>query len=88
LTGVNKGVKNFQTKLASVVVGQGLRLPKTLILGETLEIKEMAINMRNINGAMHGVNNQMKGLGLEMISISETLNDMISGEIFDEMERG
>jgi hypothetical protein len=44
-------------KLSSVLVGRGLRLPKSLLKGETPELKQMVITMHTVNEGMHFVNN-------------------------------
>jgi hypothetical protein len=84
LTAIYKGAKAYRRKLASVPVAPGIFLPKALIYGETPELKDMALQVSTLSGNCYDINNSMKGLGLEMIHLSEAISELVKDDIPEE----
>jgi hypothetical protein len=68
-----RGIDRFRRKIGSVNVGMGVTLPKTLIKGETPELKTLNYNMKKLDTEYYTLNSANKQLATDMIKLTQEL---------------
>jgi hypothetical protein len=68
-----RGVDKFHRKIGSVKVGKGVSLPKTLIKGETPELKQLNYTMKKLDTDYYGLNSQHKQLATDVIKLTQEI---------------